>query len=157
MKKTAFLVFCILLVAVNTFAQDNVQRESLKGLSAVPVEVTATDGTKATQWRLQEFVELRLRTAGIKVPEKNAPLYGEGSAKLWILVVSDKSGTLSAVEFKLKQSVRLERRPSVVMWLPTWESRVWGGEDQSTEDVIKKILNGFLDSFINDYLAVNPK
>lgn len=157
MKRLVSIISCVLFLGITTFGQENLQRESLKGLSAVPLEIVVTKGAKVAKWQLQTFVELRLRSAGIRVPEKNTPLSGEGSAKLWILVVSDESGTLSAIEFKLKQSVRLERRPSVVMWLPTWEARMWGGDDQSTEEVVKKTLNGFLDSFINDYLAVNPK
>jgi hypothetical protein len=157
MKRAVLIISCVLVLGITTFAQENVQRESLKGLSAVPVEIVVTKGAKVMQLQLQNFVELRLRSAGIRVPEKNAPLQKEGSALLWIIIVSDSEGTLIEVMMKLKQAIRLERRPSVDMWLGTWETRSCGGDDQSTEDVVKKTLNGFLDAFINDYLAVNPK
>jgi hypothetical protein len=147
----------LIVLAVPCAAQTTPERESLKGLSAIPVSVQVTKGTGLPEEMVQQFVELKLRTAGIKVPADNTARIEDGAAHLSIVVVSTQEGILSAVSVNVTQMVRLIRKPSTVIWATTWDARQWGGGDKSNEANIKESLGILLDSFINDYLAVNQK
>jgi hypothetical protein len=82
---------------------------------------------------VQQFVELRLRSAGIKVPADNQPRLEDGGAVLSITVVSAEEGNLLEIVLKLSQMVRLVRKPSIGIWATTWEARESGGNDKSNE------------------------
>jgi hypothetical protein len=146
----------LFVLAVPCAAQTNEQRESLRALSTVPVKVVVTRGTGLPEMMVQQFVELRLRSARIKVPAGNTARLEDGGAVLSIMVVSTEEGILSEIIVRLSQMVRLVRKP-IGMWATTWEARQCGGDDKSNEANIKEELGSLLDVFVNDYLAVNPK
>jgi len=58
---------------------------------------------------------------------------------------------------KLFQLVNLNRDLTIKSVVATWEARSFGGETASTDENIKRQVSKFLDTFINDYLAVNSK
>ena len=151
------VVGTVIASALSTNAQLRT-RDSLRGLSAVPVKVQVSKGAGTTPDRLLEFVELRLRRSGIVVPENNSPALRDGHAVLWVDVTSSEDGAyLLEVNLRLTQDVTLKRRPSLEAHVATWEQSLSGGDQKSTEPNVRRRVSDLLDSFINDYLAVNQK
>lgn len=148
----------VLASAMSTSAQPSTTRDSLRGLGAIPVKVQVSKGAGTTPDRLLEFVELRLRRSGIVVPENNSPALRDGHAVLRVEVNSSEDGAyLLGVNLRLTQDVTLKRRPSTQAHVATWEQSLSGGEQKSNEPNVRRWLSDLLDSFINDYLAVNQK
>jgi hypothetical protein len=143
----------MLLFAPTLFAQN---RESLRGISAVPVSVQVSDGSGTTSSLLQSYVELQLRKAGIRVPSNNERTKKDGDALLYVKVWS-WNHEIRSVEVELVQLVNLNRDPTIKATVATWEVRTWGGDRASTDADIKRAVSDILDDFINDYLAVNSK
>jgi hypothetical protein len=155
----AAFISLLLASAVSTSAQSTT-RDSLRGLTAVPVKVQVTEGTGTTPDRLVEFVELRLRRSGISVPETNLASADDGHAVLRVDVVTTDAqhgNRLIAVNLRLTQDAVLKRRPSVIVHVDTWEQSMSGGDEKNDEPTIRRWVTDLLDSFINDYLAVNRK
>ena len=154
-----FVLSVFLLVSASqTHAQSTPYRGSLRGLAAVPVKVQVTRGTGTTSERLREFIELRLRSAGISVPENNITSRLDGYAMLSLTVVSSEDrGDLLQVVLTLTQGVTLKRRPSIEAHVATWEASKCGGDEKSNEATLQRWVAELIDSFINDYLAVNQK
>jgi hypothetical protein len=155
MRKILIGIIFIIGVFNLTTAQEPNSRESLRGLSAIPVHVLMVERQGYLRERIQEFVELRLRLAGIKVPSNNASMREEGDAALYITLFTE--GSLM-IDVKLKQYVFLARRPSIRTYEQTWSSGTFDPNiENASEDVAKGQIGKMLDSFINSYLAVNPK
>lgn len=153
-----FVLSIFLLVSAWQTHAQSTPHGSLRGLAAVPVKVQVSKGTGTTSGRLREFVELRLRRAGIIVPENNMPSRLDGYAMLSLTVVSSEdSGNLLSVNLNLTQDVTLKRRPSIEVRVATWEASQCGDHGESNEANVQRWVAELIDSFINDYLAVNQK
>lgn len=156
MRKTTFSLLFIAIVLVCTAAgQEPNSRESLRGLSTVPVKVQMAQGQAFLAEQVQKFIELRLRLAGINVPSNKATLRKEGNAALFVTLLTDG---LLFVRVELKQYVFLKRRPTIQTYERTWNlSSTNPTIPHASEDEIKADVGKKLDEFIKDYLAVNPK
>lgn len=64
-----------------------------------------------------------------------------------------------AVELSLRQVVRLDRDSTTKLYAATWEAATWYGilPGGGLEAGVRKIVQDMTDSFINAYLAANPK
>jgi hypothetical protein len=133
----------------------------LKGVYVL-VEVLAPEIEKnglLTSERIRTDVELELRKFSIKVLSREESLRGSGCPCLYIssaLFVNSYGRFSGAIDVELNEQVLLIRRPGVlVIGAATWQNigAVQNGEPQQVRDEIK----GYVDKFINEYLAANPK
>lgn len=153
---TAFSLFCSTMPAQNS----EERRKSLKGITGfyVSVEnldpVIEKDGLTTNQIRTD--VELRLRTAGIKVLTKEQASQAPGKPLLGIdLMIGNKQGLYPyALDISAHQLVRLERDPKVIVHATTWSVGSAGIAELSS---IKDTVMDRLEEFINAWLSVNPK
>lgn len=158
---TVAFLFCSTLMAQDT----ELSRTSLKGLTGFAVVVepldpnAEKDGLSKDQIRTD--VELRLRTAGIKVFTERESVSAPGVPYLNIMLNALKSRAskmwVIALEVSLRQGVALTRDPKVVVIGTTWNAAgvavVGTTKIAQTRDSIKDLV----ETFINAWLSVNPK
>jgi hypothetical protein len=137
-------------------------RETLRGLPGllVVIENIKDDaelaGLKVTD--IQSDVELKLVKAGIRVLAHEEWRITPGRPWLYVSVNTIKhlGSYFFSIDVQLKQDVSLPRQPSIVTSSATWEVGSIGYVQ--TESLPPKILDsvsGYLDSFVDDYKAVN--
>jgi hypothetical protein len=160
------LVAVLLIFDVFTPAQDsprNLQRASLVGISRVYVVVTTTPTAEQdglTSDYLKTEVELQLRTAGIKVIDKGEWTTDDGILTIAISALPIEKLPLYACSFTvdLKQTVTPPRFRDSKMMGATWQT---GGiaafGRPKFKEAVKRNTIEFVDSFINDYKAANPR
>jgi hypothetical protein len=147
-----------LLVAASawSFAGQS-ERDSLRGIKAlgVAVENTSQSGFDLTETTIKTKVELQLRKAGITVNE--AMLGGFLHVVVTPLKVRE-IGWAVAMTLEFEQWATLERFPSQKLPMTTWKTGglfFYGGPTRAAE--VQQDLLDFVDQFINDFLAANPK
>lgn len=116
------------------------------------------DGLRKMQ--IQTDVELRLRTAGIRVLSVEDWLKVKGEPYLYIRFfgVSTKEGLYSySLAVELRQKVILERNPSIAAIAPTWSVGSIGYRDRLELRQIRAFVADQVDQFANAYLSVNPR
>ena len=136
------------------------EKESLRGLNGLVVRVTDLHpGVQhLTRQQLETDVELRLRVAGVPVLAERAE-----HLQLPHLYVSvnmaavPKRGSrdwyMASILLQVKQKVRLARR-SNTLYASTWDTNLLvAGE----ANYIRESLRHMVDSFLNDYLEMNPR
>jgi hypothetical protein len=168
MTKTCLLTFgaALTILAAPTFGQAKADAvESLRGLESVFVIVeklspdVEQDGLHQDQIRTD--VELRLRTAGIRVPKRAESLATPGNPYLLVNITTLKYGRVYAafVEIQLHQTVALDRaKDIVVIGAGTWGSAALKIDDaRFVSERIRQSVGDKVDEFINDYLSVNPR
>jgi hypothetical protein len=147
------------------FGGTKYERESLKAMSGVRVSVSNSDKTLAThgitEAMLKKDVELKLRVARIKVYEDpNDPVWGRaGRPEIHVNVIGGELDPVAAygIEVLLLQDAILKRGNQPVR-ATTWRSTdVAYGSVVDAHTEIRKNLGDIVDTFINDYLAVNPR
>lgn len=158
------LLAILFIVAVSTSAQDgNLQRASLVGISRVYVVVTTTPTAEQdglTSELIKTEVELRLRTAGIKVIDKGEWTADDGILSITISALPIEKLPLYACSFTvdLKQTVTPPRFRNSKMMGATWQTGGIAafGRPQFKEAVKRNTVE-FVESFIKDYTAANPR
>jgi hypothetical protein len=153
-----------LLAASAATAQDaDVSRQSLKGLKGVQVLVESLEAEVEqgglTKTSIQTDVELKLRQAGITVLTAAESMAAPGSPYLYINV-NTQGGPLYAfsIRVELKQSVRLDRDPSIEVYgVATWSAESVGTVGQDHLRDIRGPIKDYVDQFVNAYLSVNPR
>jgi hypothetical protein len=157
-----FLIFCS-----NAYPVD--EADSLRGLRGVVVliwDLPSEIGREGllTKDQIQTDVELKLRTAGIRVLSLKEPtITGNPVFCVYVDVkYADIAGTGKSVGFafnihcSLRQNVYLERDPTIKNWATTWE-RGASGIGSKNFGIIRNEIKDEVDIFINDFLSVNPK
>ena len=110
-------------------------------------------------WQLKTDIELRLREAGLAIlPPSAAP----GSQVLFaqVSLTPGESGLVAySVHMTFGEAVRLMRVPTVLTFGTTWEGpRVLGyASAEHVGEQVRRAVNDQLNSFLNAWLAVNPK
>ncbi|MCK4418048.1 MAG: hypothetical protein KAV99_07765 [Candidatus Latescibacteria bacterium] len=113
--------------------------------------------------RLQTYIELRLRKAGIRVLTKEEQSNLPSSPYLYINVNAMKTTELGAYVFSttvsLSEWVRLVRKPFLLVSATTWRTPEGVGIVKAfrLEEFVFKQVGAMVDEFINDYLAANPQ
>lgn len=149
------VVFLCLTFAAPSLPQTNA-RETLRGLSGVPVKVTYVRGAgRGDVAGLKTFVELRLRRSGVRIFDQ--PRRVDGRALLAVTVIVDGEGSLIFLETMLRQEVSIKRTPTVTAYPATWEATALNGAPEATDAVVREEVGKQIDNFINDFLAVNPQ
>jgi hypothetical protein len=162
-----FLMFILILIASPciVFGGTKYERDSLKAMSGVRVSVSDLDKTLQThgmtEAMLKKDVELKLRAARIKVyDDPKDPVWGRtGRPEIHVNVIGGELDPVAAygIEVLLLQDAVLKRGNQPVR-ATTWRSvDVTYGVMGSAHEGIRKTLGDEIDTFINDYLAVNPK
>jgi len=153
------------LVILNSFvlAQrtlDQERRALLRGLQGCRVVVERLkpeieqDGLTTKQ--LQTDTELKFRMAGIKVlsREESAKTMGMPFFSLNANVGPSQTGYIYNISVSLVERVQLMRNGDIV-WAFTWQ-KGYLGITPDLSDIRQKVKD-YVDRFINDYLAANPK
>lgn len=164
-KMSAFAIAIVLSCAVVMAQNSERSRQSLKGIRALGVIVEDPSwplvGEGLTTNQLQTDVELRLRTAGIKILKKEELLNRVVAPYLHVEVNSGKLGTLSIhaydIRVSLFQDVMLRRNPAQVCDAITWHIGLVGKASSGDMRIIRENLADLVDQFINASLSVNPK
>lgn len=153
----------------NTESQISTQftypKDTLKGLQGVKVLVEAikpeVEKYGLTEQQLQTDVELRLRQNGIKVLSEKEWLSAAGQPYIYVNVNIMKVENIPLVTYgitlELKQNVSLERDPTKLCSASTWDRRGVMSAGLGKIENIRECVKGYVDNFINDYLAANPK
>lgn len=141
-------------------------RNSLAGLEEIKVivEQLKPEAKKygLTTQELQTDVELQLRQYGIRVlspyEKHETPSYPTLSLRIAIIINEEIKVAAGAIDLELSQTVLLRRDTTkVFVDAPTWQQiGVWLVGVNNLKDVRKEVKD-YVDVFINDYLAANPK
>ncbi|MBW2016055.1 MAG: hypothetical protein JRH13_10550 [Deltaproteobacteria bacterium] len=158
----AVLVFVVFLPAPAS-AKEMVAR-SLEGLKGVYVDVVLSGSMEGiTAESLKMSIEKQLARAGIRIfPKGQFDRYSRsGNYPFGWLVVGlafseGPSEDLAVVllSIRLQQQSHLARRPRVVFWAPTWESRAI--LVRAAPEFLRQHLSKGIDTFIADFLSANP-
>ena len=138
--------------------------ESLRGIKGVYVQVGSLkpdiekDGLRIEN--IQTDVELKLRLAGIKVLTGEERIKEPGTPFLYVNVSSIKSelGIYTfSINIQLRQLVFLARDLDTRIFACTWIKGIIGTIGANNVVDIRDYVKDNVDTFINDYLSVNPK
>ncbi len=144
--------------------------ESLRGFTGVGVSVESfssdvKDKLPFNENQIRVDVELKLRTAGIKVLSDEERFNTPGMPFLYIRVhiieiselVPDLPPVFSYdITVQLRQQVYLARN-SELLFGTTWEKSLTGTVNIKNVSLTRDRIRNFLDQFIYDYFLVNPK
>ena len=146
------------------------ERESLRGIKAVCVVVEKPHGLAGnglTREDIQTTVELRLRSAGIRIPSQNsafAVCTPDGGNCTWPMlyvqvaaVEPSTTGLAYVVNVRLDQEVVLRLNPRMSCFGATWRKAYIGVCPKSEVRAIQETVADFVDKFANDFLAANQK
>lgn len=152
----SFLIFYSNAYPVN-------EADSLRGLRGVyvfiwdlPPEIERNG--LLTKDQIRTDVELKLRTAGIRVlpPNPENPLFFVYVNVHYADTVNKRVGFAFIIHCELRQNVYLERDSTIKNWAITWGKSASGIGSENFERIRNEIKDQ-VDMFINDYLSVNPK
>lgn len=149
-------------------AQYNPGKENLPGLigvrlvvmfgraGALPDEAQRSEVLKT----LEDDTKAKLKEAGIPFSQSRFvdEIDKAGNPRLIVMVTLDKlNGFVPAIltEVKLLQKVHLVRDPSIETNAVTWSRYGVGNKLEISR--IRRLVASLIDSFIEDYLSVNPK
>lgn len=157
-------VLAMCLVAICVASALTGKQRVLQGIKGVGVVVVLSDdAVKAglLKSQVQTDVELKLRRDGIKVlsQAEYGPILHINVFALALQSV-DKQHTLGyvcCVKYELQEYVKIMRSGEIIL-ASTWNmiSIVHGPPDTFSSQV-RRHISDFLDMFLNDYLAANPK
>jgi hypothetical protein len=141
------------------------QRDSLKGLKGVHVIIGKispdTERAGLYQEQIRVDTELNLRRSGIRVLTADEWLNEPGAPALQVDVAvvgpADAPMRGYSITVLLIQGVSLLRAPAVRGSAPTWQVGAPGVVGAAKTGNLRGEIHRFVDWFVNDYLAVNPK
>lgn len=160
----AFLLFSVAVPgAVAASMKENLQQ--LKGIYVGAVGFNRDDlQGEISKERLQTYVEMRLRTAGIPVMTEKEWLGTPGNPFLLLqLDLFDANiGPVilypHSVSLKMIQEVIVVGSSDKQIPAVTWQKSLLGSAGRQTiSENVRAALEALMDRFINDYLAMNPK
>jgi hypothetical protein len=155
----------VLLSAVTNAADDAGDREVLKGIKSIGVEVEDLPrmaeklGIKKESLKME--VASRLQQAGIEVASEDALKANPALPflKVSLIIGYSKPTYIYAVVVGLNEKVSLERDPRIISYaMPWW--RIVKGEHAGAGDIagyVQETLQYIINEFIANYAAVNPK
>ncbi len=136
---------------------------TLRGIKSilVVVKIFSREAQKnaLTKDKIQKDIELKLETAGIEIiPLKNYP-----TLKPYLLIkINTAYNRLGLFAYsslvELKQLVFLGSSPELSFDAITWSKIKTGtAKERQLEDTVRSSVKDLMETFINDYLRVNPK
>jgi hypothetical protein len=167
MFKIRFLLaaaLCLCPASTVFAANDELSRESLKGLAGVFVVVDdfepAIEQAGLTKADIQSEVEGELQAAGIPVLSREQWVTTPGGPYLFVNVFvfsSDDRVWPFFVDVSSMQRVVLERSSANIFFAPTWSVTTVGSVGSDRLRQIKDVVKDYVDQFVKAYRAVNPK
>jgi hypothetical protein len=176
MKRILFAATLLIFANVSIYAQSNdpLEKESLKGLSGVYVFLNLTEDSPSlekdglTETQIRTDVEIRLRKAGIRVLTIEEAKELPRRPALSVTLLASKSEALTKVlgeniyaftiQIDFKQTATLyHSTDSKVFLVTTWSNSAVGMTSKRNIRTIREGIGDYVDKFINDYLAANPK
>ena len=162
MKKTVYVLFVTVLLFMTAagFAVCS-DATHLGGLKTVAVQIRIDDTIpelKEADFRTD--VELKLRMAGIRVVPMNGTSSRDGTLTIDIMAVEDNAKIMYSygIRVDFAQRMILPSQPGTSIFSVTWSQWMVGtGGKKKAPPVVKDSVRGFVDEFVNDYLAANPK
>ena len=171
MKRIILALTFLLATSSVASAQFTPSTENLRGLRGVRLIVMFGGPTRAEAFdevkrpgvlrMLEDDTKAKLEKAGIPFSRSR---FGDdrlaydigkaGNPRLIVLAKLDKPNGFE-IEVKLLQTVRLTRDPSIEFDAVTWS--LGGGGNTQEIPMIRHSLADLIDSFLRDYLSVNPK
>jgi len=162
------ILWCVIAVGCRSASPVKDARASLKGLRGLSVVIEnlqpAAERGGLSREQLQTDVELWLRQAGIPVVSQDESLKAPGSPYLYVNINTAKTETLGlfatlvyAIQVAVRQDVDLRRDPALMVTATTWSTGMVGALGADNLQSVRGALNDLLKTFINDYLAENPK
>ena len=141
------------------------QEKNLRGLKGVRLVVMFARAAAIDEAERPGILKLVEADATAKFEKARIPLFrfaneveDAGFPQLIVYITADKpNGFVYPVvtTVRLLQRVRLARDPSIEADLATWEH--WGiAAPELTVEIIRRLVAGEIDQFINDYVAANP-
>lgn len=142
-------------------------KETLRGLNGVLVVVeklnpsAERDGLTAEQLRVD--TELRLRKAGVRVLSQKECAMDERSPYLYVAVnlrterAPLEGAYIFSISVELLQEVYLRGNAYAKTHATTWSTESVGSVGQHNLRQVREAVGNYVDIFLNDYLAVNPK
>jgi len=141
--------------------QEDLNRKAFEGLPALGVDVLVyppeaqREGFPAETFKTD--VQLRLRQNGLRVLEDfelepHSPLL-----KVSILLLKREGGYVYRFDIELSERVALVRKPAGVLLATTWHDGAVGITGKDRYSAVRDGVREYLDRFINQYLAANPK
>ncbi len=167
MIRVAAIVICLPISALYAAlgGDDPPEINTLRGLEGVHVLVEKMQPDAERDGLISEGiqmdVELKLRKAGIRVLTFEERVSAPGSPYLYINVNAALNKTIQLYSFtinvQLKQDVYLARNPAIATKATTWSIEGTGGVGQQRLRDIREQIADYVDTFINAYLAMNPR
>ncbi|MHC4681928.1 MAG: hypothetical protein ACYTEK_24955 [Planctomycetota bacterium] len=164
--RTSFLALCILTaLSANSYAKLNSRQESLRGVQAMTVDISCSQGGKEaglTEKDAGGAIEEQLKQAGIKVMPRH--LWGKipGRCRLKAIIQVHKPSGLETFIYNVRlyfvQTATLQRSPETTVDATTWEL-TWlaHGSKERLAKAIPENLETMVDAFVEDYRAANPQ
>ena len=156
-KLLIYLLLLLFITTANLVVADN----ALKDIEKMWVSVVITGIDDISQNQVITDVELKLRLAGISIVEFSASegdsievfIYGVfipdiNHYSFYIRIDINKSA-----EVRFTNSNTIHYRP-IPVW---WRFTVGLASKQEADRFIRGIVKDYMDEFLNDYLAANPK
>ena len=155
---SALLLSLAVMFPISTHAQSNPSIESLRGIKSIYVLVedlaSGADRVNLTKNTIQTDVELKLRLAGLRV-ESAEEAVQKGDPYIYVNVnLTDDAGAADA-SVQIAQDATLDRTRQSVVGAITWQRMVV--IEKPSADGIRERVKDLTDSFLNDWLSVNPK
>ena len=157
--KKLLALFFILCLLTGIVAAQGSQRESLRGIGGVTVNVLLSSTARRsglTDSRLKTIAELGLRKNGISIGSSAFELTVNVTAIESQLVSGRSLGYTAFIEVFLDGLVTILVNDSETI------AQIWGKgrlflTDENFVREVGEVVEEFIDEFSNDYLAVNPK
>ncbi len=159
------LLVCTVAVCISSTLTH--QQRALERLNALKVNVLISDGAprgSLLESQIQTDVELKLRSYGLKVWGKgdvahkaSTLLIGLGAVPVHYENSSVSIGYAFFVLVQLDDHVKILRNNNLT-FAATWQgSTVAFADTDRFEEHARRIVSDYIDEFLNDYLAANPK
>ena len=161
------LICAILLAeaATSAVASDEAEKKSLQGIHGVLLTIDIDQGLEKyglTPKQTRIDVEMRLRKAGIKVLDLVEWSREPGFPRLDLRLVAEKIDPnvgiwVYVIDLDLHQEILLKRNLQLQREVITWRTGSMGKVGNAKLDMIPGVIARYVDEFIDDYLAANPK
>jgi len=139
------------------------RREPLKGIQGIYVLIEDLPPNAKefgiTKESLKTEVELKLRLAGIKIPGSEEKDSSFGILYVTLYIIGEKKIYAFDIDISLQEIIyikRINQRRLVTTWNLGYLG-LFHKDHKDNSPFIREQLKRTLDTFLNDYLAVNPK
>lgn len=137
--------------------------KALQGLTGVGVVVggLSEDAKKipVTERDIQDIVEQKLKTAGIKVLSREERLSAPGMPYLYLrssIKVTGDGFVYGSVKIQIKEEACLTRKAMCSPFITWNKGSIFSVERDRAQQFLKDAVAENMDVFLKDYLSVNP-